>query len=287
MLLGCSPSQNSIPTSVVFTPTHTARPTSTPIEFPVTPTPSFSQIRLNVENIAKLPGERFSLNLYGITTVDSDELFLYGSLQSVFEGWQKSVILKSIDQGRSWDEVFEPIENNFIMFVSFIDDNQGWLVSAWALESIGDLKLYKTADGGKSWTFVSKIPMWQWYGFPTRMQFLTPDYGEMDIVYIGGAPGTDKISFMATTDGGDTWSEKSSLPTASPDFSVYDAYRRSVPSHFISFGSDESIWIAKDRRVSDSFYELQVLMPFATEWQSVSKIADDYTFKDGQVSITK
>jgi hypothetical protein len=286
-LLGCSPSLNPVPTTVNIIPTLAVHPTSTPTASPITPTPNSAQIRLNVENIAKLPGERFSLNLYGITAVDSGELFIYGFLESVFEGWRRSVILKSVDQGLSWNEVFEPIDNNFILFVSFIDENQGWLLCAWALETIDDLKLYKTSDGGESWTFVSEIPMWQWYGSPTRMQFLTPDYGEMDIVYIGGAPGTDKISFLSTSDGGVTWSEKSILPTVSQNVSVYDAYRRSIPSRFISFGTDESIWIVNDRRVSDSFYELQILMPFAAEWQSVSRIANDYTFNDGQVSITK
>ncbi|HLO29202.1 MAG TPA: hypothetical protein VK249_08710 [Anaerolineales bacterium] len=287
ILLGCNPQPNSVPTRVDFTPTLTARPTSLPTALPMTPAPAFAEIRWNVENITKLPGDRFSLSLDGMTAVDSRELFVYGDLQSIFEGWRRSLILKSVDQGRSWDEVFEPIDNNSVLFVSFIDQSQGWLLCAWTLEALADLKLYQTSDGGKTWTFVSKIPMWQWYGSPTRLQFLTPDYGEMDILYIGGAPGTDKISSMSTSDGGVTWSEKTSLPTVSQGISVYDAYRRSVPPRLLSFGTDDSIWIVNDRRVSDSFYELQVLRPSSAEWQSVNRIANVYTFKDGQVSITK
>lgn len=287
ILLGCSPSPSSIPTSKISTPTLTAEPTTPPTAVLPTPTPSFSQIQFNVDNIAKLPGERFSLNLSGITTVDSNELFIYGSLNSVSQGWKKSVILKSVDQGLSWEEIFEPINSNSIMFVSFIDKNQGWLLCAWTVEDISDLKLYKTFDGGKNWSFVSKIPMLHWYGFPSRMQFITPDYGKMEFVYIGGAPGTDKISFMSTSDGGITWSEDSSLPTASQRFSVYDGYIHTVPPQFTTFGTDDSIWMLNDQRVTGSFYKLQVLMPNSAEWQHSSMIADDYTFNNGQVSITK
>lgn len=288
ILLGCRPSPSSIPTSEISTPTLTAEPTITPTAVLLTPTPSFSQIRFNVENIARLPGERFSLNLSGITTVDSNELFIYGSLNSVSKGWEeKSVILKSVDQGLSWDEVFEPIDNNSIMFVSFIDKDQGWLLCAWTVEATSDLKLYKTSDGGKNWAFVSKIPMSHWYGFPSQMQFITPDYGKMEFVYIGGAPETDKISFMSTSDGGVTWSEDSSLHASSQHFAVYDGYNRTVPPHFISFGTDYSIWMLNTRSLTNSFYTLQVLMSSSAEWQSSIRIADDYTFKNGQVSITK
>ena len=289
ILLGCSSSLNPIPSSTRTPSTSALVPTDTPTTLPTTPTPNFAQIRFDDDQIAKLQTDRFLLYLVGIAAVDSSELFIYGDIENSVGSGQRSVILKSEDQGHTWDEIFAPIENNSILFVSFIDQSCGWLLSAWTIEMIGKLQLYQTTDGGKNWNFVSNIPMWQWYGHPSRMQFFTPEFGEMDFVYIGGAPGTDKISFMSTSDGGITWTEAASLPVNPLNLSVYDSYRRTLPRPFVSFGSDESIWMLNDRRVSDThyFYELQAKMQELATWQVLIRIAEDYTYKDGKVSITK
>lgn len=135
------------------------------------------------------------------------------------------MLLRSDDGGITWREVLEPLYGSSVLFASFVENGEGWLMTGWTIEAVDQLTLYHSTDYGNTWQELSTVPRWQWYGYPARMQFLNRQHGEIDMVYVGGAPNTDRIAKLTTEDGGATWTEASAIPLISDAIDTLNNYQ--------------------------------------------------------------
>jgi photosystem II stability/assembly factor-like uncharacterized protein len=118
-------------------------------------------------------------------------------------GFSHFYLARTADGGKSWQSnslsLFQPRDNRSItsaVYLQFLDSETGWMVIKQATSSNFSVgSLFKTIDGGKTWTQLS-IPI----GEP--IYFVTSEIGWT----AGGAAG-DKL--YQTRDGGLTWSSQS------------------------------------------------------------------------------
>jgi photosystem II stability/assembly factor-like uncharacterized protein len=100
-------------------------------------------------------------------------------------------VLRSSDGGLSWDSVHTG--HGGIPYLFFVNSQTGW---ATAADSI-----YKTIDGGASWTAVE---------IPARTAFRSIFFTSDQIGFAVGFGGSPQRSILLTTiDGGDSWAETS------------------------------------------------------------------------------
>ena len=100
-------------------------------------------------------------------------------------------LLRTTDAGETWNVVYSLQEQGFGLLhgMSFIDDQQGWLVG-------GQGRILRTQDGGETWTDQSPDD------FPYNLQavhFTNPLHGAV----VGN---TGRL--LTTSDGGETWTER-------------------------------------------------------------------------------
>ncbi len=122
-------------------------------------------------------------------------------------------VYKSTDGGRTWENMgLEESEHISTMLVHPEDSDVVWVSAQGPLwDSGGDRGLYKTTDGGETWTKVLGDD--EWTGVtdivmdprnPDRLYAATWQRHRTVAAYMGGGPGT---GIHKSTDGGETWTE--------------------------------------------------------------------------------
>ncbi len=124
----------------------------------------------------------------------------YFHMTDPLNGWAigETYILHTADGGLTWYNVTPPplAAGAFSVQTFFASANLAW-VDAPSVDFISST-LYRTNDGGQSWTIVP-LP------FPAGvMQFRDASNGAM-LVPLGAGAGSEAVSIYATTDGGTTW----------------------------------------------------------------------------------
>ena len=138
---------------------------------------------------------------------------------AVVTGQQGSpVMLSTADGGATWAQLKVPSAASTYFF--FIDPNDGWMAGIEQLARSYDTVVYRTTDGGRSWSLVSK------QGFATStskpnlyfpiqaLQFVDAATGFVTLGAEAGAQGgpvvndpmAPQLQVLTTSDGGHTWS---------------------------------------------------------------------------------
>jgi hypothetical protein len=148
---------------------------------------------------------------YGIYPLNKDTAFLFGELRTPAASI-RSFILRSGDAGKTLSEVMSPVYGSEVIQMFFHDAYLGWALVGWTTEGPGDLTLYRSQDGGKSWRKISDIPKRHYSGWPVSMTFSDGRNGVIKILYDGSHdPRTDGLVTLRTKNGGRRWHETSHL----------------------------------------------------------------------------
>jgi len=145
-----------------------------------------------------------ALRIEGIYGFDKETVFLYGALGS------RSLLLRSADGGMTWQETMDPVYGSSVLHMTFLEDGQGWTVSAWMIEGTFNPTIYHSPDYGLTWAEIGTIPSDRIV--PYGIRFFGKKHGQMKIANVFANPYTDRLAILTTNDGGHSWKETDNVP---------------------------------------------------------------------------
>jgi hypothetical protein len=219
------------------------------------------------------------LSPFGIYALDYSNGFIFGFISA--NNSLRSIILKTEDGGCHWKEVHDPIKNNGVYFVSFVNENEGWLFTANTVSTMKDIAIYHTLDSGITWMKKSTIQMKYWYGMPLRMKFFSSSYGEIDIQYYYQDYENNNISILTTIDGGVTWRETYRIPLNEEPDEILLNYSNTLEENNYTMGFDKSIWYLFEENKSYNIYKKQ---KESIEWIQTCYIWKKYHYTNGELT---
>jgi photosystem II stability/assembly factor-like uncharacterized protein len=101
-------------------------------------------------------GCAFSIDESQLHVIDDGTLLLYGELGAP-PGLSRSLLLRSEDGGATWLETMSPVEGSSVLALLLPRPGDLLALVGWVVEGPGELVLYSSADGGRSWMLVSEI----------------------------------------------------------------------------------------------------------------------------------
>jgi len=120
------------------------------------------------------------------------------------DGWaiSENAILRTTDGGSTWYNVSPQgvTEFGYGTANTFLSASQAWVMVADASDPAGSGLLYRTDDGGLTWT-VYPVP----FG-GGQMAFINENVGWM-MAYLGAGAGSMAVAIYQTGDGGATWTQ--------------------------------------------------------------------------------
>jgi hypothetical protein len=125
-------------------------------------------------------------------------------------GLMNKSLYESSDNGKTWifiNDVSQVIDG-YVTGISFFSPTDGWIAASQ--HGIALLPLYRTKDGGKSWSLQNiPIPEGFKYGnaYPPVFDVNNPQSGTLKIMFVGEAS-KDLSELFITKDGGETWVKK-------------------------------------------------------------------------------
>lgn len=187
-------------------------------------------------------------NETGMSFVNSSQGYIVGTDPS---GIAKDVLYRTVDGGASWSLVSTP---PLMSDIEFVTPTVGWSVSGPApisistTQTVEGLNLYRTIDGGKTWTTV-KIPRPKGYSSATDA-FGAPEFfnGNVGVVpaefnvFIAKYPYAPVVVIYKTVNGGKTW--KALFTPSDPRSLTESEIIGGAPSFNIAFSAPSPIaWV--------------------------------------------
>jgi photosystem II stability/assembly factor-like uncharacterized protein len=154
------------------------------------------------------------------------------------QGWEVSgnALNMTSDGGRSWHDITPANSQGNCCTVFFIDPMRGWAGGAWSIAS-PTLKIFRTADGGTSWSLISEPGPTSFSPCCPTLDFIDANHGWLiyndSHALAVGTGFTGKL--MQTSDGGAHW-------TALPDLPAVTAQRPFFADTSLHFIDSHTGW---------------------------------------------
>ncbi|OWY20169.1 hypothetical protein C7N43_19660 [Sphingobacteriales bacterium UPWRP_1] len=135
-----------------------------------------------------------------IFPVTENVLLFQGFLRIKGDMYGQTLLLRSENGGKNWNEVFLGEYGYDIVYLEFVNDKTAYLVTFGVVEGPGVLMMYRSDDGAKTWNEVAEIPK--------NEHYCTPSYIRMSDMQNGTAVYDcfdDALRLWSTTDGGKNW----------------------------------------------------------------------------------
>lgn len=149
------------------------------------------------------------LKINAIYAIDKNTIFLGGFLDFAKKGDAlRSVLLRSVDGGRSWKEVMQTLRVHSVTHVVFLENGEGWILVQGvspAGEAFSPL-IWHTTNYGETWQIKGNSFK---YGTYQSLRFTDSNNGEMRIVCETNlCKDNGYFSIITTKDSGTTWQER-------------------------------------------------------------------------------
>lgn len=189
-------------------------------------------------------GDTVSLEIKGITAVNSNVAILYGGSSL------GSVLLRTSDGGRRWQETMKFDDRSRVIWADFANSQVGWALSEdfWG-ESGGPITIHQTLDAGKTWQALSIVPTNSRYWSLVNVIIINSYHLEIDVYDAPDRQETPPQYFyrLTTTNGGKTWSSNRLLLSREELLKKYKNSGR-ILNYEQSTGVDRSDWVIKKGR---------------------------------------
>src|SRR5258706_716072 len=216
----------------------------------------------------------------------------------VQNGWMITAqnILRTTDGGTTWHDVTPPGASGlgFGIGSTFLDLNRGWILTSDANDPVNKGVLYRTSDGGATWTS-NAVPFGD-----GNLRFLDDTNGWMmltgEILAVKESAQFfstpfEGVKFFQTTDGGVNWNQVyTNMPN---DAGVGDSLPyRGLKTGFTPINKQEA-WVSGTTRTRNDFYLYHTVdgshtwslvnytLPFTEEWYFI----DPPIFFDAQFGV--
>jgi len=178
--------------------------------------------------ISPLP-DGYDIN--SICVVDSNVVFVVGVGNDIW---------RTLDGGKTWELKNTGIPAGYGIYGVSATDSLNCIVG-WLTTNQSSASIYRTNNGGKSWTSV-----WTLAGsFPDGIKMFNPSYG----IFIGDPTGTGKpYQFLYTKDGGATWNLSPTSPIATSEYGVINAFDF-IDTNRIWVGSANTVGTATSAKI--------------------------------------
>ncbi len=157
----------------------------------------------------------------------------------LFLGRHNQGVYRSIDGGATWEQLTNGLPSDDVrrVLIAIADSNPDRVFAAIINGSAGLRGLYRTDDGGDTWTHLVNTPDFPrpqgWYD-----AFVGVDPNNANVVYCGGVfPTYAEAGVIKSTNGGQSWA----------DITIGVQGGQLHPDqHTIAFGPDGTIWVGND-----------------------------------------
>ncbi len=159
---------------------------------------NLKEMRKNIE-----PGTELHVVVDSIASWDGEMVLLGGSYRTPAHAY-RSLLLRSLDGGKSWSEIEEWMTGCHVGEIYFFDAMRAWFITAWSVEGTqAPYYIFRSADKGKTWRrSEQEMPAAKSIGlsYVTDFFFESPLRGEITFVSTVG-----DMQTYRTLDGGVTW----------------------------------------------------------------------------------
>jgi photosystem II stability/assembly factor-like uncharacterized protein len=189
-----------------------------------------------------LPSSAF---VFGVWLKDTSDYWITGGDFTCLSGY----VLHTKDGGKTW--AYSCIPNTlFLEEIVFIDENRGFVCG---INASNEGVLFKTVDGGTTWTFVNK--------YAGILNTITA-VNQNDIYC-----GSDQGVFIQSHDGGKTWADR----TISSNIGIYNVYFQSTNHGYICGidNTDNTGFVYETFDGGKTWNDLEYTLPWAWAVQSI------------------
>ena len=196
------------------------------------------------------------LEASGIHAFDDREVLLYGHLDTA-PGAYRSFLLRSADGGASWSEVMPPLPGSSVLDVSFTSPARGRALVGWVVEGPGQLWVYGTENGGRSWTRLAEVAKPHNLDLPMSLTCLDAQRCRLTLECVNAPEGYGHV--LESGDGGRRWRVRKQAasflrPEPEPDMVTPDGTPWRIASsedghelHVLKQPAGETAWTALPR----------------------------------------